>query len=140
MRSDWETPSRIPAITQKTKTVQTLRPWSKVDTSGLDRAGDRRLSIQLWGNNNVEAKAVRPVKVLPNTEYETEGLPICMYHYVYDPASPPENIDSNFISTDALAEEMEISPENGYYFPTMAGSEGYVDGSFSLPEKSIVLL
>lgn len=111
----------------------------KVDTSGLDRAGDREIIYTVMGNNNVEAKAVRPVKVLPNTEYETEGLPICMYHYVYDPASPPENIDSNFISTDALAEEMRYLRENGYYFPTWQEVRDYVDGRLLLPEKSIVL-
>ena len=111
----------------------------KVDASALNRAGDQEVIYTVMGNNNVEAKEVRPVKVLPNTEYATQGLPICMYHYVYDPASPPENIDSNFISTNALAEEMKYLHENGYYFPTWQEVRDYVEGKLLLPEKSIVL-
>ena|SRR5699024_1429891 len=62
-----------------------------------------------------------------------------MYHYVYDPASPPDNLDSNFISTDSLAEEMKYLHDNGYYFPTWQEVRDYVDGKLILPEKSIVL-
>lgn len=69
----------------------------------------------------------------------TEGLPICMYHYVYDPSNPPDNLDNNFISTEALEEEMKYLHENGYYFPTWEEVRAYVDGELLLPKKSIVI-
>lgn len=128
-----------PGYTAMDKDGTDLTSRVKVDASGLNRAGDREVIYTVMGNNNVEAKAVRPVKVLPNTEYDASGLPICMYHYVYDPASPPDNIDSNFISTTALEAEMRYLHENGYYFPTWQEVRDYVDGKLLLPEKSIVL-
>lgn len=132
-------PFTDPGYTAKDEDGTDLTSRVKVDASALNRAGDREIIYTVMGNNNVEAKAIRPVKVLPNTEYAAQGLPICMYHYVYDPASPPENIDSNFISTDALAEEMRYLHENGYYYPTWQEVRDYVDGKLLLPEKSIVL-
>ena len=132
-------PFTDPGYIAKDKDGTDLTSQVKVDASGLNRAGDQQVVYTVMGNNNVETKAVRSVKVLPNTEYETSGLPICMYHYVFDPANPPENIDSNFISTDALAEEMKYLHESGYYFPTWQEVRDYVDGKLLLPEKSIVL-
>lgn len=111
----------------------------QVDTSALNRAGEQQVIYTVKDSLGRETQAVRNVTVLPNTEYETPGLPICMYHYVYDPASPPENLDSNYISTDSLAEEMKYLHDNGYYFPTWQEVRDYVDGRLLLPEKSIVL-
>lgn len=111
----------------------------ETDLSGLQRAGEQEVIYRVEGKNGVTAEAVRRVEVLPNTEYETAGLPICMYHYVYDPSNPPANPDSNYISTDNLAAEMEYLSENGYYFPTWQEVRDYVDGRLLLPEKSIVL-
>lgn len=111
----------------------------QVDTSALNRAGEQQVIYTVKDSLGREMQAVRNVTVLPNTEYETPGLPICMYHYVYDPASPPENLDSNYISTDSLAEEMKYLHDNGYYFPTWQEVRDYVDGKLLLPEKSIVL-
>ena len=111
----------------------------QVDSSALNRAGEQQIIYSVKDSKGREAQAVRKVTVLPNTEYDTPGLPICMYHYVYDPASPPDNLDSNFISTDSLAEEMKYLHDNGYYFPTWQEVRDYVDGKLILPEKSIVL-
>ena len=111
----------------------------QVDTSALNRAGEQQVIYTVKDSLGREMQAVRNVTVLPNTEYETPGLPICMYHYVYDPASPPENLDSNYISTDSLEEEMKYLHDNGYYFPTWQEVRDYVDGKLLLPEKSIVL-
>lgn len=132
-------PFSDPGYTAEDKDGTDLTSQVKVDTSGLNRTGDQKVIYTVIGNNKVEAKEIRPVKVLPNTEYETSGLPICMYHYVYDQESPPEDINSNFISTDALAEEMKYLHENGYYFPTWQEVRDYVEGKLLLPEKSIVL-
>lgn len=108
----------------------------QVDTSALNRAGEQQVIYTVKDSQGRETQAVRNVTVLPNTEYETPGLPICMYHYVYDPASPPENLDSNYISTDSLEEEMKYLHDNGYYFPTWQEVRDYVDGKLLLPEKA----
>ena len=68
----------------------------QVDTGALNRAGVQKVIYRVQGNNGVMAETYREVEVLPNTEYETPGLPICMYHYVYDPAQPPEDLNSNY--------------------------------------------
>lgn len=128
-----------PGYTAEDKDGTDLTSQVKVDTSALNRAGNQKVIYTVKDSNGVEAEAVREVEVLPNTEYETDGLPICMYHYVYDPSDPPEDLNSNYISTDSLAEEMKYLHENGYYFPTWQEVRDYVDGKLLLPEKSIVI-
>ena len=68
-----------------------------------------------------------------------ESIPICMYHYVYDAGSPPENIDANFIEVSVLEEELKYLKDNGYYFPTWSEVRDFLDGNIQLPKKSIVL-
>lgn len=72
--------------------------------------------------------------------HKTNGLAICMYHYVYDKDNPPkEELNSNFIEVHALEEELKYLKENNYYFPTWEEVEQYVNGDLLLPEKSVVL-
>lgn len=128
-----------PGYAAKDQDGTDLTAQVQVDTSSLNRAGTQKVVYTVQGTNGVETQTVREVEILPNTDYATSGLPICMYHYVYDPASPPEDLNSNYISTDALAEEMKYLHDNGYYFPTWQEVRDYVDGKLLLPEKSIVL-
>lgn len=111
----------------------------QVDTSALKRAGIQKVVYKIKGNNGIETEAFREVEVLANTEYEASGLSICMYHYVYDPADPPADLNSNYISTDMLEQQLKYLHDNGYYFPTWKEVRDYVDGKLLLPEKSIVL-
>ena len=85
------------------------------------------------------ASAERIVTVTPNLEYNAVGLPICMYHYVYETGNPPENVDANFIDTSTLEEELKYLSDNGYYFPTWTEVREYLEGKRLLPEKSIVI-
>lgn len=72
--------------------------------------------------------------------HKTNGLSICMYHYVYDKDNPPkEKLNSNFIEVHALEEELKYLTENNYYFPTWEEVEKFVSGDYLLPEKSVVL-
>lgn len=68
-----------------------------------------------------------------------KGIPIMMYHYVYDPADPPENLNANYISTTDLESHLQYLVDEDYYFPTWKDIRDYVDGIIDLPEKSIVL-
>lgn len=72
--------------------------------------------------------------------HKTNGLAICMYHYVYDKDNPPkEELNSNFIEVHALEEELKYLSENNYYYPTWEEVQKYVQGEILLPEKSVVL-
>lgn len=90
--------------------------------------------------NNNSKKDVRTVKNTATEEHhKTNGLAICMYHYVYDQDDPPEEITSNYIEVDALEAELKYLVDNEYYFPTWEEVRQYVDGELLLPEKSVVL-
>lgn len=87
-------------------------------------------------------RVTREVTVEANTDYDSPGLPICMYHYVYDEENPPDDLNQrygNYISMQDLEEELEWLNEEGYYYPTWQEVRDYVDGKILLPEKSIVL-
>jgi len=85
-------------------------------------------------------KDVRTVKNTATEEsHKTDGLAICMYHYVYDKDDPPQKINNNYIEVDALEEELKYLVENEYFFPTWEEVRQYIDGELLLPEKSIVL-
>lgn len=83
---------------------------------------------------------IRAVKNTATEEnHKTNGLSICMYHYVYDKDNPPEKLNSNYIEVDALEEELKYLVENDYFFPTWEEVRQYIDGELLLPEKSVVL-
>lgn len=71
--------------------------------------------------------------------HKTNGLAICMFHYVYDESNPPENLNNNFIEVHALEAELQYLVENDYYFPSWEEVRKFVDGELLLPEKSVVL-
>ena len=83
---------------------------------------------------------IRSVKNTATEEnHKTDGLAICMYHYVYDKDTPPDKLNNNYIEVDALEEELKYLVENEYFFPTWEEVRQYIDGELLLPEKSIVL-
>ncbi len=91
-----------------------------------------------------EARINKEEQTAKNTateeKHKTNGLAICMYHYVYDKDNPPkEELNSNFIEVHALEEELQYLVENNYYFPTWEEVEKFVSSDYLLPEKSVVL-
>lgn len=73
-------------------------------------------------------------------DHKTNGLSICMYHYVYDKNNPPkEQLNNNFIEVHDLEAELKYLTENNYYFPTWEEVRKYVKGELLLPKKSVVL-
>lgn len=86
----------------------------------------------------------RDVQTAENTateqDHKTNGLSICMYHYVYDKNNPPkEQLNNNFIEVHDLEAELKYLTENNYYFPTWEEVRKYVKGELLLPKKSVVL-
>lgn len=114
----------------------------RVSDQKFDRAGTFKIRYTVSDSEGRMTRLTRKVTIEPNTEYETPGLPICMYHYVYDENDPPDDVNSrykNYISRQDLIEEMDWLNDEGYYYPTWDEVRDYVDGKLLLPEKSIVL-
>lgn len=106
------------------------------------KAGESCIWYKVTDTDGNCTAVARDINVLPNTEYDTPGLPICMYHYVYDENDPPEKLQQkykNYIEQKDLAEEFNYLKDEGYYFPTWDEVRAYVDGELILPEKSIVI-
>lgn len=128
-----------PGYSAKDSQGNDLTSKVQVDTSALNRAGEQVVKYVVGDENGNQIVKERTVEVLPNTSYETSGLPICMYHYVYEEENPPADLNSNYISVTALEEQLKYLKENNYYFPNWQEVRDYVDGKLLLPEKSIVL-
>lgn len=131
---------------------------SDPESSSVDESVDKPLdlSIQLPTDNVVsdgDSSAVetdtqdyqnKDIQRQENTateeHHKTNGLAICMYHYIYDKNDPPkEELNANYIEVHALEEEFQYLKDNNYYFPTWEEVEKYVKGELLLPEKSVVL-
>ena len=114
---------------------------AQVEVSGTDlnRAGNQEVSYTVTDSEGKTTRIFRPVKVKPNKDYGTSGLPICMYQYVYDDDNPPDNLHSNSISTSTLEEELKWLNEHEYYYPSWQEVVDYLNGELLLPEKSVVI-
>lgn len=114
---------------------------SVLDAS-LNKAGEQKIEYEVKDSKGSTTRVARTVMVEPNTDYDTPGLPICMFHYVYDENDPPEDLYQrfgNYISAQALEEELNWLNDEGYYYPTWKEVREYIDGKLILPDKSIVL-
>lgn len=116
----------------------------RVVVSEIDfkKAGRHTIDYTVSDDAGNTTKVSRVVKIAPNKDYKSPGLPICMYHYVYDEDDPPADLKKrygNYISQQDLSEELEWLNEEGYYYPSWEEVRAYIDGELLLPEKSIVL-
>ena len=114
----------------------------RVSDTDFKKAGTHHVTYTVYNEKGRGTRLIRRVRVLPNTEYEAPGFPICMYHYVYDENDPPDDLNrryGNYISVQALTEEVNWLKSEGYYFPTWQEVRDYADGRLILPDKSIVL-
>ena len=128
-----------PGYTAMDEEGNDLTDLVKVSKTNLKRAGKRELSYTVTDDKGNKTRVDRTVTVEPNTEYETSGIAICMYHYVYDENDVPSGVNGNYISTADLAEELEFLKEQDFYYPSWQEVRDYVDGKLLLPEKSVVL-
>lgn len=72
-------------------------------------------------------------------DYESNGLPILMYHYFYDPDLGESGADGNWMNIHLFGEHLAYLHENNYYYPTWEEVAAYIRGEILLPEPSIVL-
>lgn len=108
----------------------------EVDTS---RAGDYELTYRVSDSSGHTAEAKRAVHVVESMDTMDGGMPILMYHYVYDGDNPPASIDGNYLLDDKLEEQLSYLVENDFYFPSYPEVKAFLEGTHSLPAKSVVL-
>ncbi len=116
----------------------------RVKVEGLDenRAGAQEITYTVTDDEGKSTRLTRKLSIIRNKEWESGGIAICMYHYVYDEEDPPDDLNrryGNYISLQALQEEVDWLKSEDYYFPTWEEVRDYVDGKLILPDKSIVL-
>lgn len=113
-----------------------IKTSGKVDTS---KPGTHKVTYHVSDSSGHTAKAVRTVHVVESMETMQDGVPILMYHYVYDPANPPADLNGNFIASTAFEQQLSYLKENDFYFPSYPEVKAFIEGKHSLPAKSVVL-
>lgn len=108
----------------------------EVDTS---TPGTYTITYTVTNDEGMKAQATRTVRVTDDVEWDSDGIAVMMYHYVYDPADPPEDLNANFVSTDELEEHLSWLHDSGFYYPSWAELRAYIDGTHSLPDRSVIL-
>lgn len=117
---------------------------SRVKVSKIDdkRSGTRDITYTVTDDEGRSTRLTRRLRIAKNTQWDSPGLPICMYHYVYDEKDPPDDLHKrygNYISLQDLQEEVDWLKSEDYYFPTWKEVRQYVEGKLILPDRSIVL-
>lgn len=105
--------------------------------------GDYDVVYKVKNSNGVLCVKKRTVHVVAEEamEWNTAGIPVCMYHYVATAENFPHNDPyvANFILDTDLDSHLNYLKENNYYFPSYEELYAYVNGELDLPAKSIVL-
>lgn len=107
-----------------------------VDTS---KPGDYPITYTVQNAEYMQAQCERIVHVTDSMEWDSDGIPVLMYHYVYDPANPPDDLGTNHVSVGELEEQLVWLTSEGFYYPSWQELRAYVDGTHSLPAKSVIL-
>lgn len=108
-----------------------------VDTTA---PGEYRITYTATTENGERAIAERTVHVVDEFESGTAAsIPVFMYHYVYDPAQPPADLNANWLSADDLEAHLQYLTENGYYYPSFQEIRAFAEGAHSLPARSAAL-
>ncbi|OZG60659.1 polysaccharide deacetylase [Bifidobacterium lemurum] len=113
-----------------------------IQTSGTvdaDTAGDYTVTYSVRNSKGNLATATRTVRVVDSMETQNGGIPVLMYHYVYDDATPPADLNNNYIAASALEQQLRYLTDNGFYYPSWHEVRAFIDGTHSLPKRSVVL-
>lgn len=100
--------------------------------------GDYQVTYTATTDEGAQAQATRQVHVVESLD-AAQTLPVLMYHWVYTEDAVPEDADGNYILDTQLAQELQYLNESGYYYPSYEEVRAFVDGTHSLPEKSVVV-
>lgn len=85
------------------------------------------------------AQTKRNVHVVDSFEANALSIPVLMYHYVYSADEPPANLNNNYLLDSKLEEQCAYLAANNYYYPSFQELRAFVEGTHTLPAKSVVL-
>lgn len=115
---------------------------SSVETSGTvnpDALGDYEVTYTATTADGAKAQAKRTVHVVNSFDAPAQDIPVLMYHYVYSTDDVPADMNNNYILDTKLAEQCAYLRDNDYYFPSHQELRAWVDGTHTLPAKSVIL-
>lgn len=101
--------------------------------------GDYKVTYTATTQDGAKAQAVRNVHVVEAFDAPAKDVPVLMYHYVYTESDVPDDLNNNYILDTKLAAECEYLRDNGYYYPSYQELRAWIDGTHTLPAKSVVL-
>lgn len=107
----------------------------------LTKAGDYKIIYSITDTSGNTSTKERTVKVKNKTTYSGSGvgIPVLMYHFFYDSKVGEPGPDANFMEISDFEQQVKYLVENEYYFPNWDEMIAYVNGTGTLPAKSIVL-
>ena len=108
----------------------------EVDTS---TPGDYEVVYTVRNAEGMQDSRTRTVHVTDDIEWDSDGISVLMYHYVYTDDDYPDDLNTNYVHQDTLDAQCAWLVDNGYYYPSYQELRAYVDGTHSLPAKSVVL-
>ncbi|MBR2559192.1 MAG: DUF5011 domain-containing protein [Firmicutes bacterium] len=125
------------AVDDRTGALTGCEIKGSVDTS---TPGDYTVSYT-FTSENAKATVERTVRVVPESamEWDSDGIPVLMYHWVYTETDQPGEINGNWILNTDLEDQLRWLKENDYYHPSFSELRAYADGQISLPAKSVIL-
>lgn len=119
--------------------TSTIKSEGEVDTT---RPGDYEVVYTAYTPNGEVSKATRTVHVRESFDElggEAATIPVLMYHYVYTDQDKPASLNGNYLLDTKLREQCEYLQSSGYYYPSFEELRAFVDGTHSLPAKSVIL-
>ena len=124
-------------IDNRSGMVGNVEATGKVDTQ---TAGDYTIDYRCI-SGNTHARVQRKVSVVTadSRDWAKDGVPVMMYHNVYDPKNPPSQLNNNCISIPKLEEQLKWLKNNGYYYPSFSELRAWADNQIALPAKSVIL-
>ena len=115
---------------------------NKIETSGTvdtSKAGTYTVTYSVSDSTGHRASIERTVEVVNSMDKQQNGIPILMYHDVHEDGDTSQTYDANNISTAALDEQLAYLTSNNFYFASFQEVKAFIEGTHSLPAKSIVL-
>ncbi len=124
-------------IDDRSGMIGNVEATGKVNTQ---TAGDYTIEYRCI-SGNAQARAQRKVSVVAadSRDWAKDGVPVMMYHDVYDPNNPPSQLNNNFISISKLEEQLQWLKSNNFYHPSFSELRAWADNQIALPAKSVIL-
>lgn len=109
---------------------------NKID---ITKAGDYKVTYTVTNSKKKTSKVERLVHVINVDEPDSDGIAVLMFHYFFDDTAGESGPDSNYYEKSLFEHDLQYLNENNYYFPNFKELRKYVDGTLTLPEKSIII-